>query len=29
MDAQGDCVNRDDRCERVAHPLAYYREALD
>jgi DNA primase large subunit len=28
MDAQGDCVNRDERCERVAHPLAYYRDAI-
>lgn len=29
MDAQGDCVNTDEVCERVAHPLAYYREATD
>jgi DNA primase large subunit len=29
MDAQGDCVNRDERCERVAHPLSYYRDAVD
>jgi DNA primase large subunit len=29
MDAQGDCVNRDEICERIAHPLAYYREATD
>jgi DNA primase large subunit len=29
MDAQGDCVNRDEVCERVAHPLAYYGEATD
>ncbi|MFB6160895.1 MAG: DNA primase [Haloferacaceae archaeon] len=28
MDAQGDCVNTDERCETVAHPLAYYREAV-
>jgi DNA primase large subunit len=29
MAAQGDCVNTDEVCERVAHPLAYYREATD
>lgn len=29
MDAQGDCVNTDEVCDRVAHPLAYYREASD
>ncbi|MFB6157513.1 MAG: DNA primase [Haloferacaceae archaeon] len=29
MQAQGDCVNRDERCERVAHPLAYYEGALE
>jgi len=29
MAAQGDCVNKDERCERVAHPLAYYRDAVD
>ncbi|MFB6169149.1 MAG: DNA primase [Haloferacaceae archaeon] len=29
MDAQGDCVNTDEVCERVAHPLAYYPEATD
>ena len=29
MDAQGDCVNTDAVCDRVAHPLAYYREASD
>ncbi len=29
MAAQGDCVNRDERCERVAHPLSYYRDAVD
>jgi DNA primase large subunit len=28
MDAQGDCVNVDERCETVAHPLAYYRDAV-
>ncbi|MFB6304249.1 MAG: DNA primase [Haloferacaceae archaeon] len=29
MQAQGDCVNRDERCERVAHPLAYYEGAVE
>lgn len=29
MAAQGDCVNQDERCERVTHPLGYYREAVD
>jgi DNA primase large subunit len=28
MQAQGDCVNMDERCETVAHPLAYYESAL-
>ncbi|MFB6301290.1 MAG: DNA primase [Haloferacaceae archaeon] len=28
MQAQGDCVNRDDRCETIAHPLAYYEGAV-
>jgi DNA primase large subunit len=27
MAAQGDCVDPDDRCETVAHPLAYYEDA--
>ena len=29
MQTYGDCVNMDDRCERIAHPLAYYEAALD
>ncbi|MFC6989978.1 DNA primase [Haloplanus sp. GCM10025708] len=29
MDAYGDCVNRDERCETVSNPLAYYAAALD
>jgi DNA primase large subunit len=29
MQSYGDCVNMDDRCETIAHPLAYYEEALD
>jgi len=28
MVAYGDCVNTDDLCERVAHPLAYYERRL-
>jgi DNA primase large subunit len=28
MQAYGDCVNRDERCETVAHPLSYYADAL-
>jgi len=28
MVAYGDCVNRDDLCETIAHPLAYYEERL-
>ena len=29
MQSYGDCVNMDDRCERISHPLAYYEEAID
>ena len=29
MDEQGDCVNKDERCERVTHPLAYYADAVE
>jgi DNA primase large subunit len=29
MQSYGDCVNMDDRCERIAHPMAYYEDALD
>jgi DNA primase large subunit len=28
MQDYGDCVNRDDRCERIAHPLSYYAGAV-
>jgi DNA primase large subunit len=28
MVAYGDCVNTDDLCERIAHPLAYYERRL-
>ena len=29
MVAYGDCVNRDALCERIGHPLEYYRRRLD
>ncbi|WIV65859.1 DNA primase regulatory subunit PriL [Natrialbaceae archaeon AArc-T1-2] len=29
MQSYGDCVNKDDRCERIAHPMAYYESRLD
>ena len=29
MATRGDCVNRDDRCETISHPLAYYEKALE
>ncbi|KTG08164.1 DNA primase [Haloprofundus marisrubri] len=29
MAAYGDCVNTDERCETITHPLAYYARALD
>lgn len=29
MQAYGDCVNRDERCDRITHPVAYYNRALD
>jgi DNA primase large subunit len=29
MQSYGDCVNMDDRCETIAHPMAYYEDALD
>ncbi|WP_136600661.1 DNA primase large subunit PriL [Salinigranum halophilum] len=29
MQAYGDCVNRDDRCERITHPLSYYKTAIE
>jgi len=28
MDALGDCVDKDDRCGTIDHPLSYYRAAL-
>ncbi|WP_224333194.1 DNA primase large subunit PriL [Haloprofundus halobius] len=29
MVAYGDCVNTDERCETITHPLAYYARALN
>ena len=29
MQSYGDCVNMDDRCERISHPLGYYERSLD
>ena len=29
MQSYGDCVNKDDRCERISHPMAYYEGAID
>lgn len=29
MQSYGDCVNMDDRCERISHPMAYYERALE
>jgi len=29
MQSYGDCVNMDDRCERISHPMAYYEDAID
>jgi DNA primase large subunit len=29
MQAYGDCVNRDERCDRITHPLAYYGDAVE
>ena len=28
MQAYGDCVNRDERCDRISHPLSYYVSAV-
>ncbi|MDS0297415.1 DNA primase [Halogeometricum sp. S1BR25-6] len=28
MQSYGDCVNRDERCETISHPLSYYAGAL-
>lgn len=29
MEAYGDCVNKDDLCAEISHPLEYYEERLD
>ncbi|MFC7044229.1 DNA primase regulatory subunit PriL [Halobacteriaceae archaeon GCM10025711] len=29
MKSYGDCVNMDDLCDRISHPLAYYERKLD
>ncbi|MFB6106744.1 MAG: DNA primase regulatory subunit PriL [Halobacteriaceae archaeon] len=29
MQSYGDCVNKDDLCDHIAHPLAYYEAKLD
>ncbi|WP_254861591.1 DNA primase regulatory subunit PriL [Halovivax gelatinilyticus] len=29
MQSYGDCVNMDDLCERIPHPMAYYEQRLD
>ncbi|WP_255193549.1 DNA primase regulatory subunit PriL [Natronobeatus ordinarius] len=29
MQSYGDCVNKDDLCERIPHPMAYYERRLD
>jgi len=29
MQSYGDCVNMDDRCERISHPMAYYEQTID
>ncbi len=29
MQSYGDCVNKDDLCERIAHPMAYYENRLE
>jgi len=29
MQSYGDCVNKDDLCERIPHPMAYYENRLD
>jgi DNA primase large subunit len=28
MQAYGDCVDPDERCETIAHPLSYYTDAV-
>ena len=29
MQSYGDCVNKDDLCERIPHPMAYYENRID
>jgi DNA primase large subunit len=29
MMSYGDCVNKDDLCERISHPMAYYEKKID
>mgnify|MGYP002338719021 FL=1 len=29
MQSYGDCVNMDDLCERISHPMAYYEQKID
>ena len=29
MQSYGDCVNMDDLCEQISHPMAYYERSLD
>jgi len=29
MVSYGDCVNKDDLCERISHPMGYYEQKLD
>ncbi|OAQ52978.1 DNA primase large subunit [Natrinema mahii] len=29
MQSYGDCVNKDDLCERIPHPMAYYERRID
>ncbi|THE66740.1 DNA primase regulatory subunit PriL [Salinadaptatus halalkaliphilus] len=29
MQSYGDCVNKDDLCERIPHPMAYYEQRVD
>lgn len=29
MQSYGDCVNMDDLCERISHPLGYYEKKID
>ncbi|WP_254279600.1 DNA primase regulatory subunit PriL [Haloarcula marina] len=29
MMSYGDCVNKDDLCERISHPMGYYEQKLD